>query len=196
MAYLDILFLVPARAGSKRFEGKNRAVFKGKELWCHAASLCHTAAGMFWSHQGKQGLYRVVVSTDDAGIPAPPDDLWTRLQRPDHLATDDATSEAVALHALEHYPADMVCLIQPTSPLRRPLDIVRCVLACPAYTINRDYGLEPTGAVYTHYSEALRAGEKFGDARGYVPIPDERSIDVDTEEDLHKAIEYAERVGF
>ena len=196
---LDVLLVVPARAGSKRFHEKNKATLGGKALWYLAVTCC-LAVGRLLDILGV--TWKVVVSSDDEEV------LTARgldsvllpvafLDRPAHLATDDATSEAVALHALEHYPADMVCLVQPTSPLRIPLDIVRCILACPAYTISRlnlvKYACTtPNGAVYTQLSEALKNDEAFNHGWNFTTMPAERSIDIDLPIDLVKAREYLE----
>lgn len=185
----DILFLIPARAGSRRFPGKNKAILEGHPLWELAVLQATQACELLGANQGSVHA-QVCVSTDDPEI-----DLklqWTffnRLQRPDHLADDRATSESVALHALEYYPADMVCLLQPTSPLRRRLDIVRCIMMCPAYTTAG--GQYANGAVYTCFAEDLRSGFKFtAPYCQHVLMPKERSIDIDLPEDLAHAEEY------
>lgn len=112
-----VLALIPARGGSKRLPGKNVRPLQGAPLiaWSVRAAL---ASGV---------VDRVVVSSDDpaaiaaaveAGAEAP-------FVRPDRLATDEASTADVVLHALsaleETY--DILVLLQPTSPLRRADDI-------------------------------------------------------------------------
>ena len=103
-----VLGLIPARGGSKGIPRKNLAPLAGKALlvWTVEAAL---AAGT---------LARVVVSTDDDEIAAAAG--CEVLRRPADLAADETPMLDVVLHALaELGPVDAVCLLQPTSPLRR-----------------------------------------------------------------------------
>lgn len=113
---MNVLGLIPARGGSKGIPRKNIAPCGGKPLiaWtCQAASEASC-------------LTRTIVSTDDReianvaaayGVPAP-------FLRPSELASDTARSIDVALHALDWlerqdgWRADVVVLLQPTTPLR------------------------------------------------------------------------------
>jgi len=113
---MKILALVTARGGSKGFPGKNLADLAGRPLvaWAHRL-VAEVRAGV-------PGV-RIHLSTDDAAIAAawPEADRPTRL-RPAHLARDDSTSLDVVRHELaaaraEGFSADVVLLLQPTSPL-------------------------------------------------------------------------------
>lgn len=112
---MKILALIPARGGSKRLPGKNIRLLGGKPL-------------INWTIEVAQGfpeICEILVSTDDpeialiakvAGANVP----WLR---PEKIATDEATSVDVALHALDWYEAengtvDGMLLLQPTSPFR------------------------------------------------------------------------------
>jgi len=112
---MRILSLITARGGSKRLPGKNIRLLGGKPL-------------LVWSIDAAIGIPEicdVLVSTDDpviadialkAGAMVP----WLR---PADLATDTATSESVALHALDWYEnnkgkIDGLLLLQPTTPFR------------------------------------------------------------------------------
>ena len=114
---MEILGLIPARGGSKAIPHKNIALLAGQPL------LAYTCEAALES----DSLTRVVLSTDDdviakmgrgCGVEAP-------FMRPHELALDDTPSLAVAQHALrwlndhEHWRADVLVLLQPTSPLRR-----------------------------------------------------------------------------
>jgi CMP-N,N'-diacetyllegionaminic acid synthase len=102
--------LIPARGGSKGIQRKNLAPVGGKPLlrWTVEAALA------------AQALERVVVSTDDDEIAAAAADCEV-LRRPAALAADETPMLEVVLHALDSLEAaDAVCLLQPTSPLRRP----------------------------------------------------------------------------
>ena len=119
---MKILALITARGGSKRLPGKNTRLLGGKPV-------------VRWTLDAVSGLSEVhdmMVSTDDptvaeiaraAGVDVP----WLR---PVHLATDDATSVAVALHALDRYEeqrgaVDGLLLLQPTSPFRTSATVRR-----------------------------------------------------------------------
>lgn len=121
---MKVLGLVPARGGSKGIPRKNIRPLAGRPL------LAYTAAAAL----AAETLARVVLSTDDdaiaeAGIAA---GLAVPFRRPPELAEDDTPTLPVVQHALawlarhgERY--DAVCLLQPTSPFRRPETIDACV---------------------------------------------------------------------
>lgn len=118
------LYLIPARGGSKGIPGKNIKPFCGKPLICH--SIDHARA------LAPDGL--ICVSTDSEEIRAVAEDygLAVPFLRPAELATDKSGSREVMLHALDFYKArgveiDRLVLLQPTSPLRHPEDIKKCL---------------------------------------------------------------------
>lgn len=112
-----ILALIPARGGSKRLPGKNVRSFRGRPLigWSVAAALA------------SQFVDRVVVSTEDEAIAeaARAAGAEVPFRRPAALAGDGAGSVDVALHALDALgdAAQVLLLLQPTSPLRQAGDI-------------------------------------------------------------------------
>lgn len=112
---MKVLYLIPARGGSKGLPGKNIKLLYGKPLICYTIDAARTVA--------KDG--DICVSTDDEGILETVEKygLAIPFKRPKELATDKSGSEEVILHALKHYSSlgkfyDYVCLLQPTSPLR------------------------------------------------------------------------------
>lgn len=119
-----ILFLIPARGGSKGFPGKNLALLGGIPLVGRAVRTARAAAGHFPGS-------RVVCSTDDARIAEAAREWGAEVPflRPAELATDTATSMDVVLHALDQAGAgiETVVLIQPTSPLTDPEDVVQAI---------------------------------------------------------------------
>jgi CMP-N-acetylneuraminic acid synthetase len=115
------LGVIPARGGSKSVPRKNIAMLNGKPMIAYTIQAA----------QGSQRLTDFVVSSEDAeiirvaqqyGAPAP-------FVRPEELATDDAPSLPVVQHAVREMEAlkgvkyDVIVLLQPTTPLRRPEDI-------------------------------------------------------------------------
>lgn len=108
---MEILGLIPARGGSRGIERKNLALLAGRPL------LAYTADAAL----GAKALTRLVLSTDDEEIAEAGRSLGLDVPflRPAELSADDAPALPVILHALEHVPAEVVVLLQPTSPLRR-----------------------------------------------------------------------------
>ena len=119
-----VLGLVPARGGSKGLPGKNVRPLRGKSLLAYAAEAARASGA----------LDRVVLSTDseaiaDAGRAA---GLETPFMRPSSLAQDDTAMLPVVLHAVDAlaaagWLAEVIVLLQPTSPLRTPDHIRRSV---------------------------------------------------------------------
>ena len=115
--------LIPARGGSKGIKNKNIVPLAGKPLIQYTIEA---------ATQSKL-LSDCIVSTDDQAIADAAKRCGTKTPflRPAELATDDARSQDVALHALDAYDPDnsfeYVCLLQPTSPLRIAADIDECI---------------------------------------------------------------------
>lgn len=113
---MKTLALITARGGSKSIPKKNLVPLAGRPL---LAYTCEAALG-------SASIDRVVLSTDDDEIAAVGRACGVEVpfMRPADLATDDARSIDVAVHALrwleqnEGRLADRLVLLQPTSPLR------------------------------------------------------------------------------
>src|SRR6185369_6209096 len=119
-----ILFLVPARGGSVRVPGKNLRTVAGIPLVGQAVRIARLAAARV-----PGGPHRIVCSTDDPGIAAAAREWGAEiLDRPAELATAEATSiDAVAATGPATTPIRAVVLVQPTSPLTDPADLVAAV---------------------------------------------------------------------
>ena len=107
---MSLLGVIPARGGSKGIPKKNIMPFAGKPL-------------IYWSIQAaleSKLLTDFVVSTEDPEISTASRSMGAEvLTRPNHLATDSATTMAVLQHVVQEMPdADAVLLMQPTSPIR------------------------------------------------------------------------------
>jgi CMP-N-acetylneuraminic acid synthetase len=130
----DVLFVIPARGGSKRLPRKNILPLAGKPLiaWTIEAALQSGIAG------------EVCVSTDDEEIARVSRDFGASVPflRPPELASDTAGSAAVVLHAIEFYRQvqgrdfGTVAFLQPTSSLRNAEDVRA------AFELLRDRGAE------------------------------------------------------
>ncbi|MEZ8470165.1 cytidylyltransferase domain-containing protein [Vibrio splendidus] len=107
-----VVALIPARGGSKRLPNKNILKLMGKPLinWSIEAALeCRY-------------VDQVIVSTDSETIQTTAKHCGAYVPelRPDELSSDTATTEDVILYTLENHAidADILILLQPTSPLR------------------------------------------------------------------------------
>jgi N-acylneuraminate cytidylyltransferase len=110
-----ILFIIPARGGSKGIPQKNIKQFAGKPLIYYSIDLARN----FVDDEN------ICVSTNDKRIIEIVEDYNLRVPftRPEIYATDTAKTENVLLHAIDFYEKkgklyDTVILLQPTSPLR------------------------------------------------------------------------------
>lgn len=149
--------LITARGGSKGLPRKNVLELHGRPL----------IAWTILAAQRSGYLDRVLVSTEDAEIKAISLQFGAEvIDRPMALATDEATSDSVIAHAIEVLEAqgenvEVVCLLQPTSPLRRAEHIAeafecfhthdaQCVISvfepkhspAKAYRVNEDGSIE------------------------------------------------------
>jgi CMP-N-acetylneuraminic acid synthetase len=116
---LNILGIIPARGGSKGLPRKNIRNLDGKPLiaWTIKAAL------------KSKYLNKVIVSTEDKEIAAVSKKYRAEvIERPLNLAVDTAKTIDVVSYVLKflqekEYDADIVVLLQPTSPLRVTKDI-------------------------------------------------------------------------
>ena len=121
---MKILYLIPARGGSKGIPHKNIKELCGKTLIQYSIDIARKLTTDD----------NICVSTDDVGIKNVVESLGLKVpfMRPDELASDTATTSDVIVHALKWYESngfvyDTVVLLQPTSPLRRIQDIKDCL---------------------------------------------------------------------
>jgi N-acylneuraminate cytidylyltransferase len=116
---MEILAIIPARGGSKGIRNKNTKLLASKPLIAYAIeSAC------------KARLDRIIVSTDNEKIAAISTKMGAEIiWRPEDISGDSASSETALLHAVnyleksEGYQADILVMLQCTSPLTLPEDI-------------------------------------------------------------------------
>lgn len=120
---MRILYVIPARAGSKGLPEKNIKILGKKPLIEY--SIDFALANMLDNDE-------LCISTNDSkvieivkakGISVP-------FIRPDSLASDDSSTQDVLIHALNYYESidkkfDVILLLQPTSPFRNQEDFTR-----------------------------------------------------------------------
>ncbi|MDX1828183.1 MAG: acylneuraminate cytidylyltransferase family protein [Lutibacter sp.] len=116
MKKLKTIAIIPARGGSKRLPNKNLLPLNGIPLIVHSINYAK-----------ENNIDKIVVSTEDRTIK----DIALKnnvevLDRPKHLAEDNATTVSVMKHVLEHNKEifDTVILLQPTNPLR-PVNLLK-----------------------------------------------------------------------
>ncbi|MBW4360336.1 acylneuraminate cytidylyltransferase family protein [Flavobacterium taihuense] len=110
-----VLYIIPARGGSKGVLNKNIKSLNGKPLIYYSIE-----AALEISDSAD-----ICVSTDSLEIKKIVEDSGLKVPflRPSEIATDSATTEDVLLHAINFYKEngadyDYVVYLQPTSPLR------------------------------------------------------------------------------
>ena len=117
---MKILFLIPARGGSKGLPGKNIKELNKKALINHSVDFARN-----FSDDSN-----ICVSTDSAEIIkcVENNNLKVHFKRPTQLASDTASTMEVINHAINYYKAkgklyDVLILLQPTTPFRRIDDL-------------------------------------------------------------------------
>jgi len=110
-----ILYLIPARGGSKGIADKNIKLMSGKPLLQYTVDVALEMA------EAKD----ICLSTDSEKIAEVGKKLGLEIPffRPEHLSNDTASTVAVAQHAIEFYESkgvfyDLLVVLQVTSPLR------------------------------------------------------------------------------
>jgi len=186
--YDNVLAVIPARKGSKRFKHKNTALFNGIPL---VANTIRTAK--------EAGLEKILVTTDNPDVLeiAGHEDVVC-MERPEDLCTDDASTDDVvenaahyAMYAVDgpHWDFHTICLMQVTSPLLRP-DSLQIALATYFDTkatsltaVNHHY--DPCGAFYIFDRELfIKNKSRYQEGGGVYILPAEQCIDVDYSHNL------------
>jgi CMP-N-acetylneuraminic acid synthetase len=227
---LKILAIIPARGGSKGLPGKNVKLLAGKPMIAWTIEAARRA----------QGVSRVIVSTDDAGIAGASREWGAEVPflRPPELAKDETPGIAPVLHAVqwmeehEKFCPDYIMLLQPTSPLRSTEDITAAIALAAAKdadsvisvaeakshpfwtmkiqadgTLLNFLGLDleelqrrfprrqdllaayvENGAIYLTKRSSLLATQSFYGKKIFAHVmPEERSIDIDSQRDFDLA---------
>lgn len=117
---MRVLYVIPARGGSKGIPKKNIKLLNGKPLIYYSIDIARQLTTDD----------NICVSTDDEQIIKVVENYGLKVpfKRPDYLATDTATTNDVLLHAINFYEIngcfyDIIILLQPTSPLRNAINV-------------------------------------------------------------------------
>jgi len=113
-----MLAVIPCRKGSKGIPNKNFRDFCGKPLWQWTANA---AIG--------SGIFDHIVCSSDGGFNIKKyKNVLIDNYRPPELSTDEAQLEPLLKYYADLYKPGIVCLLQPTSPLRTLEDIRKAYL--------------------------------------------------------------------
>jgi len=192
-----ILGITPARGGSKGILRKNIKTISGKPLiaWTIEAA------------KKSKLIDRYVVSTEDEEIARVAKEYGAEvINRPFELASDETTTLNVLQHAIKLIPADLVILLQATSPIRRPGLVDECIrefkdnghdsLATGFICKYTEYGKNDLrrqdikgffcddGNVYVIKADLMRQGDRYGKKLGRKIISRWENIDIDDEFDF------------
>jgi CMP-N-acetylneuraminic acid synthetase len=187
----SVLAIIPARGGSQRLPRKNLRELSGIPLVGHA--ILHA--------KGARLVNRIIVTTDDDEIGRVSVGYGAEvLKRPPHLAQGEPGSiintvkhVLTYLEKYEEYKPLVVCLVQPTSPLRTPADIdatIQLMMDTGSASAETLCGGKENGAVYVSRRDVWLSDKVVGHPCAGWEMPAERSIDIDTLEDLQEAERY------
>ena len=117
---MKVIGIIPARGGSKGVKKKNIRVVAGEPLIAYAIRTAKESTKLDY----------FVVTTDDPEIAEVAKQYGAPvIMRPKELAKDNTPMVPVVIHALEEVEKesegdfDIVVLLQPTSPIRRGVDV-------------------------------------------------------------------------
>ena len=165
--------LIPARAGSKRFPGKNLAVINGKSLVRHAIEQAEES----------QWIDNIVVLSSDKKVKKIAGDYFH--QEPEFLCGDYVQPEQYIKYIESKYDYNILVLLQPSSFPRTSMSIDHCIsmLICSGVdsviTANRrvSHHFIPNGGVYV-----MRRGKTpYNDNMAVLTV---ECIDIDYKKDL------------
>jgi N-acylneuraminate cytidylyltransferase/CMP-N,N'-diacetyllegionaminic acid synthase len=121
---MEVLFVIPARGGSKGLPGKNIKEIAGKPLIAWSIQAAKDAAEQI-------GNSKVIVTTDSKEIAKVATTYGAEIpfMRPDSLAQDHIGHMDVILHAIEEMEKQncffkYIIMVEPTSPQRDSADLV------------------------------------------------------------------------
>ena len=152
-------------------------------------------------------LDRYIVSTEDEEIAKIVTEYGAEIiHRPPELATDKASTLSVLQHAIEQIPCDIIVLLQPTSPIRRPGLIDECIkefidnrydsLATGFMCKYAEYGKNELrrqdvrgffyddGNIYVMRTDFIRKGDRYGKKIGRKIISRRENIEIDDDFDF------------
>ena len=188
-----IVGLITARKGSKRLLNKNTRMMYKKPM------ISYTIDEALKSKY----IDKIIITTDDEKVKKIVDNYKENsknrieiIDRPLHLATDDARTLPVLVHALKSTKDvfDVAVLLQPTSPLRTVEHIDKCIQIflkenCTSLVTVKEFEpfdiFVPNGAIFITSGDTITKDNKLRDKNvRLVVMSQESSVDIDTEIDF------------
>lgn len=177
----NVLGIITARKGSKRLSGKNTKLLNGRPLITYTIKT---------ALQSKKIDTILVYSNDEEILKLAEGYGVKSLKEPDYLAEDHIMPEVAIEYLLRQLNEtyDAVVLLQPTSPLRTYEEIDKCIKmffdgnfdsVVSVAQFKKLYTFMPNGAVFV-----MKNHVKWTDNMGLFVMPQEHSIDIDTEADF------------
>lgn len=162
---MSILYLIPARKGSKGLPGKNTKLLGDKPLIEYSIDF---------ALNNLKNDDALCISTNDEAVISIAESKGISIPfiRPEELANDSASSHDVIIHAINEYEKlnqtfDAVLLLQPTSPFRIQDDFTNLI---NEYSINTDMVVSvklakenPYFTLFEENSEGFLNKSKIGD---------------------------------
>ena len=206
---MKIIGITPARSGSRGIPHKNIKTIAGKPLiaWTIEKAL------------ESKLLDEYVVSTEDEEIAKISKECDAEvIMRPSELATDESLIIETLQHVLDQIPADIVVLLQATSPIRSGDLIDKCIqkyldtkadslatgfdckFTAFGSTTKRRQDIEgffyPDGNVYVLSADMIRKGELFGGKKEVMHTAREEQIEIDDEFDFWLAEQVLKKINW
>ena len=176
---MNPLIIITARGGSKGIPYKNIKPLNGKPLICYSIDV----ARQYTTDSN------ICVSTDDDKIISVVEQYGLKVpfKRPAELASDNASSNDVLVHARNYYEQqgrvfDVVILLQPTSPFRK-VDFLREAVAL--YDPNIDMVVSVKEASANPYYNCFEEN-----SNGYLVISKSLEHPISRRQDAPKVWEY------
>lgn len=176
-----MIAIIPARGGSVRIKRKNIRLFHGRPIIEYAIETA-LMSDLFGT---------VMVSTDDDEIASIAHAAGAVVV---HRSTDDGSkgTQAIAGDVLRVFDEiDIACVIYPTSPMLRTMDLHAGALALVGHKFAMSVDTEPladAGCFYFGDAKAFRGGlPLIATHTAMVPLPPERCCDINTEADWQRA---------
>lgn len=171
-----MIFLIPARAGSKRLPGKNKRPFCGIPLYMWSVATARRCSDDLCI------LSDIVVSTDDVEILR---ECELAEERDARLSHDTARVSELVKSYMAYDENDAVCLLQPTSPTRRDSTVKRI--------LNRFYKRRRS---YRSVTKGIPNGQIYIYCKGFsdfVDVETECGHDINDIDDFNSAERYMMR---
>ena len=133
----SIICIIPARGGSKGIIGKNKKLFFGKPLVDYSIEYALSSLTPDC----------IFLSTDDKDIMSIGEKKGIKIiDRPEKLAGDDASTESAVNHVLQtnSINADLILILQPTSPLRPKNSLDKLIIYFFKYKFDSLLTISPT----------------------------------------------------